>query len=531
MQIDQVLYNGKLYTMDKTRPRAEAVALAGDRIVAVGSDMTIRALAGPQTRQINLRGHTVTPGLVDAHLHFLSYGLSLKEIDLMGVPSLQVAQERVAAAANATPAGHWLGGRGWDQSLWPTGNFPNRQDLDAITSEHPVFLRRKCGHASWANSRALALAGITKETPDPAGGEIERDPVTGEPTGILKELALDLIFRLLREPTPTEAVDAVKRAMRKVHSMGIVGVHNMEGALALRAFQELREADELKLRVVQQIPEADLDAAIQLGIRSGYGDAWLRFGALKIFADGSLGARSALMIDPYEGEPNNYGIAVATAEHLNAQVMKAARNGLAVHIHAIGDQANRNVLNAIEATRQAGVGLHLRHRIEHAQVLHPADLPRFAALGVIASMQPIHCTQDMVLADANWGQRARGAYAWSSLLSSGAVLAFGSDAPVETPDMMQGIYAAVTRRRADGHPGPEGWYPEECVSVQEAVYAYTVGAAYSAGMEAVQGKIAPGMVADFTVLGTDIFSAAPEAILDTQVMATVVGGEWVYGEL
>jgi predicted amidohydrolase YtcJ len=203
---------------------------------------------------------------------------------------------------------------------------------------------------------------------------------------------------------------------------------------------------------------------------------------------------------------------------------------LAVHIHAIGDQANRNVLNAIETTRAAGVGVQLRHRIEHAQVLHPADLPRFAALGVIASMQPIHCTQDMVIADANWGARCRGAYAWSSLLSTGAVLAFGSDAPVETPDMMQGIYAAVARRRADGHPGPEGWYPEECVSVQEAVYAYTVGAAYAVGMEQVQGQIAPGMLADLSVLGEDIFTVPAEAILTTPIAATIVGGEVVYGE-
>lgn len=530
MQIDLVLYNGKMYTMDKINPQAEAVAIAGGRIVAVGSSSAVRGLANGQTRQIDLRGRTVTPGLVDAHLHFLSYGLSLKEIDLMGVPSLQLAQERVAAAATNTPAGHWLGGRGWDQSLWPGGAFPTYRELDAITTEHPVFLRRKCGHAGWANSRALALAGITKDTPDPAGGEIERDPVTGEPTGILKELAMGLVFRLLREPTPAEAVDAVKLAMRKVHSMGIVGVHNMEGAVALRALQEVREAGELKLRVVQQIPIADIDAAIQLGIRSGYGDEWLRFGAVKIFADGSLGARSALMIDPYEGEPHNYGIAVTTAADLDEQVMKAARNGLAVHIHAIGDQANRNVLNSIEATHKAGVGLHLRHRIEHAQVLHPDDLPRFARMGVIPSMQPIHCTQDMVIADQNWGLRCRGAYAWSSLLSTGGVLAFGSDAPVETPDMMQGIYAAVARRRADGYPGAEGWYPEECVSVAEAVYAYTVGAAYSVGMEQVQGQIAPGMLADLTVLGEDIFQLPAEAILTTPITATIVGGEIVYGQ-
>lgn len=528
MQATLVLFNGNIQTMDAAQPRAQAVAIAGDRVVAVGSNQEIRARLAEGGATIDLGGRTVTPGFIDAHLHFLSYGLSLRQIALIGVPTLAQAQARVAEKAAATPAGHWLLGRGWDQSLWPVNAFPTRQDLDRVTTDHPVFLRRKCGHAGWANSRALALAGITWATPDPAGGEIVRDPATGEPTGILLERAMDLVAKLQKEPSDEEAVAAVRTAMATVHRMGIVGIHNMEGAPALRAFQQLRRNGELKLRVLQQIPEADLDAALQLGLQSGMGDEWLRIGALKIFADGSLGARSALMIEPYEGEPHNYGIAVSTAEHLKQQVMKAARAGLAVHIHAIGDQANRNVLDAFAATRKAGIGLHLRHRIEHAQVLHPQDLPRFAELGVIPSMQPIHCTQDMVIADQNWGARSRGAYAWSSLLSTGAVLAFGSDAPVETPDVLQGIYAAVTRRRADGYPGADGWYPEECVSVQEAVYAYTVGAAYAGSEEDRKGVLRPGMAADLAVLSTDIFQADPAQLLETTVVGTMVGGEFVY---
>lgn len=523
-----VLYNGNIYTMDAAQPHAQAIALAGDRVVAVGSNQAMEALLADGDELIDLGGRTVTPGFIDAHLHFLSYGLSLRQIDLIGVPALAQAQARVAEKAAITPAGHWLLGRGWDQSLWPTNAFPTRQDLDQITTDHPVFLRRKCGHAGWANSRALALANITWATPDPDGGEIVRDPATGAPTGILLERAMELVSKCLQEPSDEEAVAAVRTAMATVHRMGIVGVHNMEGAPALRAFQQLRRNGELKLRVLQQIPEADLDAAIQLGLQSGMGDEWVRIGALKIFADGSLGARSALMLEPYEGEPDNVGIAVSTAEHLKQQVEKAARAGLAVHIHAIGDQANRNVLDAFAATRQAGIGRHLRHRIEHAQVLHPQDLPRFAALGVIPSMQPIHCTQDMVIADQNWGARSRGAYAWSSLLSTGAILAFGSDAPVETPDVLQGIYAAVTRRRADGYPGPEGWYPEECVSVQEAVYAYTVGAAYAGGEEGSRGALKPGLIADLVVLSKDIFQSGPTQLLDTTVLGTMVGGEFVY---
>ena len=527
MQPTLLLVNGNIHTMERLLPRASALAIAGAQILAVGGD-ELAALAGRTTRVIDLHGLTVVPGLIDAHLHFLSYGLSLREIDLMNVPSRAAALERIAARAATTPAGHWLTGRGWDQVLWPEPLFPTAAQLDAVTPEHPAFLRRKCGHAGWANSLALKLAGITRETPDPAGGAIERDPVTGEPTGILLERAMDLVAQLQAIPTDAEAVDAVRVAMQRAHSLGITGIHNMEGAPALRAFQELRRRGEWKLRVLQQIPEVDLDAAIELGIQSGFGDEWIRFGAVKIFADGSLGARSALMVDPYEGEPHNRGIAVSTAEHLKAQVEKAARAGLAVHTHAIGDQANRNVLDAVEATRRAGIGLHLRHRIEHAQVLQPADVPRFAELGVIPSMQPIHCTQDIVLADRHWGDRSRLAYAWSSLQSSGAMLAFGSDAPVETPDVMQGIYAAVTRRRADGYPGAEGWYPEECVSVAEAVYAYTLGAAYAGGEEAIKGSLAPGKLADITVLERDIFTVAAEEILTTPITYTIVGGEVVY---
>lgn len=528
MNAELVLINGNIHTMDRLSPKAQAIAIAGERIMAVGDDAAMRRLLGAGGRVIDLNGRTVIPGLIDAHLHFLSYGLSLQRIDLMGAPSLDFALQRVAERAAATPDGQWLLGRGWDQSMWPGGRFPTRNDLDGITTRHPVLLRRKCGHAAWANSLALQLAGVNAATRDPDGGAIDRDPATGEPTGILKETAIDLVDRVIAKPDDEQAVAAVRAAMRAVQAMGIVGVHNMEDAQALRAFQMLREHDELGLRVLQQIPEADLDAAIQLGVRSGLGDDWIRIGAVKIFADGSLGARTALMVTPYEGEPENYGIAVATAEHLQTQVARAARAGIAVHIHAIGDQANRNVLDAIEATHQAGVGLHLRHRIEHAQVLHPHDLPRFARLGVIASMQPIHCTQDMVLADAHWGPRSRLAYAWSTLLSSGAILAFGSDAPVETPNVMQGVYAAVTRRRADGFPGAEGWYPEECISVQEAIFAYTMGAAYSAGEEERKGSLTPGKVADLTVLSHDIFALPADAILETNAVATMVGGKFVY---
>jgi hypothetical protein len=458
----------------------------------------------------------------------MSYGISLREIDLAGVPSLEEALARVAARAETTAAGQWLTGRGWDHTLWKGGDFPRRQDLDRVAPEHPVWLRRKCGHAGWANTRALAAAGITAKTPDPPGGAIEHEPDTGMPTGILKETAMDLVADLFEDPSLEEATSAIQVAIANAHKLGLTGVHTMEGAAAFRAFQALEASGALRLRILMQIPEDNLDAAIQAGLRSGFGTERLRIGGVKAFADGALGARTAYMLKAYKGEPDNYGIAVSDADHLNELVGKAARAGIASYIHAIGDRSNREVLDAIELSRRAGEGLHLRHRIEHTQILHPDDIPRLAELGVIASMQPIHATQDMLVADELWGDRCAGAYAFRSLLDSGAVLAFGSDSPVEDLNVMKGIHAAVTRRRADGSPSVEGWYPEQRLSVAETVYAYTAGAAFASGEEAIRGALAPGKLADLVVLSQDIFTIDPMAILDTQVVATMFDGEFVY---
>jgi predicted amidohydrolase YtcJ len=528
MQAHRVLYNGNIHTLDAARPRARAIAIAGNRVLALGDDAEMQGLLASRRQAIDLGGRTVVPGFTDSHLHFLSYGLSLTQIDLAEVPGLEEALSRVAARASTTPAGQWLTGRGWDHSLWEGGAFPTREHLDRVAPDHPVLLRRKCGHASWANSRALELAGITAETPDPPGGAIDRDPASGEPTGILKETASALVSRLLQEPTLDEAVQAIKVGMAHAHRLGLVGVHTMEGETAFRAFQRLRAAGELRLRVLMQIPEDSLDGAIQAGLESGFGDERLRIGGVKAFADGSLGAHTAYMLEPYEDEPDNMGIPIATAQQLEEVVRKASRAGIAAFVHAIGDRANREVLNAIETSRRAGEGLHLRHRIEHTQVLHPADIPRLAQLGVVASMQPIHATQDMLVADARWGARSAGAYAFRSLLDSGTVLAFGSDSPVEDLSVMKGIHAAVTRRRADGSPGPQGWYPEQRLSVTEAVYAYTAGAAYASGEEAIKGTLSSGKLADLVVLSQDIFSIDPMAILETEVVATLLDGAVVY---
>jgi predicted amidohydrolase YtcJ len=514
--------------MDTASPHVQSVAVAGNRVLAVGSDDEMKALLAPGGEAIDLEGRTVVPGFIDAHLHFMSYGLSLIEIDLAEVPTLEEALARVATRAAETPTDQWLTGRGWDHSLWEGGAFPTRKDLDGVAPEHPVFLRRKCGHAGWANSRALELAGITAETPDPPGGAIDHDPTTGQPTGILKENAMDLMFDLIKDPSLDEAVEAIQAGIANAHRLGLTGVHTMEGPPALRAFQQLQAEGKLDLRVLMQIPESNLDAAIQVGLRSGLGDERLRIGGVKIFADGALGPYTAYMLEPYSDDPDNYGIAVSTAGHLKQVIGKASRAGLATFTHAIGDRSNREVLDAVEASREAGVGLDLRHRIEHTQLLHPDDIPRLAKLGVIASMQPIHAMQDMTVADKLWGARCVGGYAWRSLLDTGAVLAFGSDAPVEDLSVMKGIHAAVTRRRPDGSPGPDGWYPEERLTVAETIYAYTAGAAYASGEEAIKGTLSPGRLADLVVLSQDIFTVDPMAILETEVLATMFDGKFVH---
>jgi len=522
-----VLYNGNIHTMDPSHPRATALAIAGNRIAAVGDDAAMRALLGRDGQAVNLEGRTAVPAFTDSHLHFMSWGLSLRQIDLAGVPALEEALGRVAARAEATPAGQWLTGRGWAHSLWRGGGFPTRHDLDGVAPHHPVWLRRKCGHAGWANSRALALAGVTAATPDPPGGAIEHD-AGGEPTGILKDTAMDLVSSLIQEPTLAEAAEAIQAATAAAHRHGLVNVHTMEGPAAFRAFQHLHAGGELQMRVLIQIPEENLEAAVRLGLRSGLGDERLRIGGVKIFADGALGARTAAMLAPYEGYPGDRGIVIADGGALTAMVRQASRAGLAAFVHAIGDRANRDVLDAVEASRRAGEGLHLRHRIEHVQILHPDDVPRLARLGVVASMQPLHATQDMLLADALWGDRCAGAYAWRSVLDSGAVLAFGSDAPVEDLSVIAGIHAAVTRRRADGSPGPEGWIPQERLSAEEALRAYTVGAAYAGGEEAIKGSLSPGKLADVAVLSRDILAIPPDEILETEVVATLLDGRFVY---
>jgi len=529
--MDRILLNARIHTLNPAQPQATALAIWRGRIVAAGTDDAMRALAGPGTAIDNAEGCTVLPGLTDAHIHWEGVARSLHSVDLFEVPSKEEALRRVAARARQTPPGEWIEGRGWTQALWPDAAFPTAADLDAVAPDHPVYLTAKSGHAAWVNSLALKRAGIAASTPDPASGAFLRD-ASGQPSGILLEdPAMTLVARHIPTPTPEQVASWMSEAQRQAWAAGLTGLHDYDNPGCLIALQMLRERGDLGLRVVKQINDPWIEHAHELGLRSGFGDEWLRIGGLKIFADGALGPRTAAMIAPYEGEPDNVGIVVTDKETMFDLVSRASAAGLPSTIHAIGDRAVHDVLDVYEAVRaqEAARGVPRtarRHRIEHVQIIHPDDARRLGALGIIASMQPIHATSDYAMADRYWGARARWSYNWRLQREAGAVLAFGSDAPVEPFAPLLGIFAAVTRRRPDGSPGPDGWYPEGRLDVDTTLRAFTQGPAYAAGMEHDLGTLAPGYLADLVVLDRDLYTIAPDEILATRVLGTMVGGEW-----
>ncbi len=505
------------------------LAVAARHILSAGGDDLSADF--PRARRVDLGGLHLFPGLIDAHNHIVGYGLGLLQIELRETRSIAEAVQLIgqAAASRSTgaAAGAWILGRGWDKNLWAEGRFPTRRDLDPATGDRPAASSSKDGHLLWVNSAALRLAGVSRGTPDPPGGAIGRD-AGSDPDGLLKEEARLVVQRVIPAATPEMREQAVLAASAEFHRFGLTGVHAFTGAATegpdqFAALQRLHARGELALRTVATLPDRHLDAASTAGIRTGLGDAMLRVGPIKIFADGTLGSQTASMLEPFDGQPGNAGIQVRTPEEIDRLVQRAVENGLWTAIHAIGDRANRDVLDIFERHLPASQRIGARHRIEHVQLLHPDDLPRLARLGVIASMQPVHATADRDIADRYWGQRAQWSYAWGSLAASGAMLAFGSDAPVETPDPWRGLYAAVTRRRED-ESGGRAWYPEECLTLEDAFRAYTIGPARAAGTDAWQGTLEPGKVADFVVLDRDPYAGPPEDLLRVQVLATVVGG-------
>ncbi len=510
---------------------ATAIAIRDGHILAVGDDQSMETLIGANTQVVALNGAVVSPGFNDSHAHLYGLGKALGQIDLMGTESAAAVVQMAKKAHAELPAGTWLEGRGWDQNDWENQQYPTAAMLDAVTGDRPAYLRRVDGHAAWANSAALRAAGITAATADPEGGEILRDS-NGQPTGILIDNGADLVRNVMPDVGLEEMERRVKLAISHCWSNGVTGVHEA-GVSWRRAelYKRLAAAGELDLRLYgmyDDIP-ATLDSALANGPYISE-DHLLTMRAIKLYGDGALGSRGALLLSDYNDQAGHHGLAVTTKAHLREVIQKGADNGFQLCTHAIGDGANRLALDLYEEVLSVTADNDLRWRIEHAQILHPDDIPRFGQLGVIAAMQPTHCTSDMDWADERLGdERLPGAYAWRSLLNEGARICFGTDFPVERVNPLDGLYSARTRTHHDGTP-PFGWQPQEVMTGAEAHELYTAGSAYAAFQEGELGLIQPGYLADLTILDGNPATCEPQDLLSMQVLHTVVHGELVYSK-
>lgn len=525
-----VLHNCKIYTMDEEKPSAEVAVFQGGRIVYVGDSLGCRSYINRGGECIDLKGAVVLPGLIDAHAHMQSLGKLMEEINLRGVESTAEARRLVMEAADTIPPGQWISGRGWDQNLWQGKQFPTWRDLMG-TESHPVYLRRVDGHAAWVNRTALDICAISRETPDPEGGLIIRGQ-SGEPTGVLLDEAIDLVSDSIPDPPPELRRQRFIRAMEECSRYGLTGIG--DAGLKrdnLTVWRDLAAEGLLSVRIYAMLLDDEpglLEEYYRSGPQIGLGGGMLTIRAVKLFADGALGSRGALMMKPYSDQPSSRGIAVTSPEKIRAKTAQALKNGFQVCTHAIGDGANRNVLNAYRLALKEVPSSEHRLRIEHAQILAKEDILKFAELGIIASMQPTHATSDMGWAEDRVGaERIKGAYAWRDLMNAGVKTAFGSDFPVEEVNPFLGIQAAVTRCDIRGQP-EGGWYPEQRLTVYEAVRGFTAGAAYAQFQENLVGKIKPGMRADFTIIDRDIFEIPPAEIHQTQALMTIVNGKIVY---
>ncbi|MBN1265335.1 MAG: amidohydrolase [Anaerolineales bacterium] len=474
---------------------------------------------------LSLAGYTILPGLYDSHIHLLQYSQSLDYVNC-DTKTLDECLQRIKQKADSTEPGSWIIGHGWDQNLWTRSG--TKEDLDIISMQHPIFLTSRSLHSAWINSYAFRLAGIDQSTTDPDGGVIVRS-CSGELTGILLEKATALISDIIPAPDPHNAAELIQRGQQELWQFGLVGVHNFDRQLSFRSLQILQQRGDLGLRVLQSIPLEALPSAQEVGLRQGFGNDWLKIGSVKLFMDGALGPHTAAMNAPYENEPNNTGVLLMDEEQLIEILKQSHSAALPLAIHAIGDLANHTALNAIQKARsmhKEGLSPYLTHRIEHAQLLNENDYARFQTLNITASMQPVHATSDMHMAQQNWGQRSKNSYAWRSLLNAGAELLFGSDAPVESPNPFLGIHAAVTRRRADGSPDTNGWIPEQCLEIAEAIHAYTRVPARYFHSNRLWGTLEPFSAADLVVLKQDPYKVQAHSIKDITPAGTMVAGQW-----
>jgi predicted amidohydrolase YtcJ len=532
---DVVLLNGNIYTVDKARPVASAIAVSRGRIIFVGSDADARKLGKESTNVIDLRGATVVPGIIDAHAHLLGLGNTLRRVNLAGSASYDEVIARVQAWAKDVTPGEWILGRGWDQTRWPGREFPTHEALSRAFPNNPVVLDRIDGHAILANTKAMELAGVTAATTDPAGGRIIR-LASGSPSGVFVDNAENLIGRAIPASTRADTRKAILAAIAEANRWGLTGVHDAgASAETIGIYEELAKAGNYNLRnyVMLSDPGALAPAArgnpyLRRGPQSALYDGHLWIRAIKLYADGALGSRGAALLAPYADEPANSGLLVSTPDHIRATAAAALRSGFQVNIHAIGDRGNRIALDAVEWALGLVPRANHRFRIEHAQVISPEDIPRFAKLGVIPSMQPTHQTSDMRWAEARVGpQRIRGAYAWRSLLNTGVVIPSGTDFPVEEVNPLLTFHAAVTRQDPTNWPAG-GWYPEQRMSREEALQSMTIWPAYAGFQESVLGSLTPGKYADFVVLDRDIMQVPDTEILGTRVISTWIGGNRVY---
>lgn len=528
---DLVVTNGRVWTVDPARPEAEALAVIGERIVAVGSKAEIDAWRGPKTAVIDAGGRRVLPGFDDSHLHFFDGSAKLAQVKLKDARSPEELARRIAAQAKALPKGEWVLGGTWDDQAFERPRLPARQDVDALTPETPVFVDRYDGHMALANGVALRLAGITRETEPPPGGEIVRD-AAGEPTGVLKDAAMGLVYRVIPSPSAETRLGAIRAGLRHAASLGITSVQDMGPAPGdVAAYAELLERGELTLRVSAAPLETRWEDQAMLGLRHAFGSPWLRLGAVKGFADGSLGSTTAFFFEPYTDDPSKRGLLsdeMQPIEAMRERLVKADAAGLQLCVHAIGDRAISIVLDLFEEVLKANGPRDRRWRIEHAQHLAPSDFARFARLGVIASVQPYHAIDDGRWAEGRIGpERAKTTYAFRSFLDARVRLALGTDWPVAPLDPMATLYAAVTRATLDGkHTG--GWVPEQKITLAEAIEAYTAGAAYAEFQEKDKGRLVPGQLADLVILHDDVLALPAERIRDVKVDTTIVGGRVVY---
>jgi predicted amidohydrolase YtcJ len=527
-----VVDNANGYTLNAQGDVVQFASLAFDdagRILAVGAAAEVAAKA-PQAKHVDMAGRTVLPGLIDAHGHVFGLGEMLTQLDLSATASLPQALAAIRDHARANGEAKWVRGRGWNQENWKLGRFPTAQELDGAVADRPAWLERVDGHAGWANGRALALAGITDRTPDPVGGKIVRD-AAGHATGVLVDAAQGLIEKVLPQPTEQEARTMLDRALDRMASVGLTSAHDAGiGVAQDRLYRDYADHGKLTARIYAMIggTGADFDQLAQNGPLNTYGHDMYALRAVKLYADGALGSRGAALLAPYTDDPHSHGLLFHSNREIDAMIAKAMKKGYQVNVHAIGDAGNRQILDTFAEEIPAHHGQALRHRIEHAQVVAPADIPRFKSIGIIPSMQPTHATSDKNMAEQRIGpERIKGAYAWRTFLAQGSRIACGSDFPVEAPNPFFGIHAAVTRQDAAGNP-IAGWYPEQEMSLKEAFRCFTLDAAYAGHQEKTLGSLEAGKYADFIVIDRDLFKISPYDIHDIAVLETWVGGRQVY---